>query len=156
MTKPLLRLLVGVFLAGWFFSFTSFHSSSLIVPLLKKSLPLIVTVIAGLYLFFFSESQNKTKPLLWKRTFLGKNWFFVHVTHGLAFISSLKTRLKGVLRSLDQGWTSNLGPSTIPNFIASLTSVTQQRQTGNIVNYILYLIILVLLLLSLSLFISGS
>nr|YP_010120068.1 NADH dehydrogenase subunit 5 [Amphioplus laevis]QRC36799.1 NADH dehydrogenase subunit 5 [Amphioplus laevis] len=146
LTFPLLRLLGGVFIAGWSFSLSSFHSLPLVIPLSNKSLPLFFTIGAIIFLIYFSKtSSSKLTNSL--QSFLGSNWFYVHLFHGPLLSFSSQGSIGGVLRSLDQGWTSQLGPWGTPPLFTQLSKVFQSGQTGNLINYIFYFITLTLLLL---------
>ncbi len=149
--KPLLRLLLGALIIGWGFSIRRFHSFPLLIPLLKKSAPLIVSVSAGIYLFFFRN--NRRVNLNPTEFFLGRNWYYVQILHSHFFLSLLITRIKGVLRSLDQGWTAYFGPRRIPLYTIWNIKFIQRSLTGKLTNYILYfLLILVIILFSFFIF----
>lgn len=146
LTVPLLRLLFGVFCSGWFFSLTTFHSQPILIPLLNKSLPLIVTLIAGIYLLilFLSYPANLTPAAF----FLGQKWFYTHLFHGSSFFFTFLNRIKGVLRTLDYGWTSFIGPTRASSYISKITKILRPAQTGKLTNYITYFIILSIFLFS--------
>lgn len=147
LTFPLLRLLLGVFIAGWSFSLTTFHSFPLVVPLLKKSTPLIISLGAAFLIFFFRTSIYSLKKInIYFSNFFRRNWFYVHIFHGNAFLTSMRRRIAGVLRSLDQGWTAHLGPSGPPLFALFSSKLLQRGQTGRLTNYISYFTVLAIIL----------
>ena len=145
---PLLRLLRGVFLSGWCFSLTLFFSSSMIVPLLKKSLPLFLTLTAGLLIFCFSFSLRNNSYISIS-FFISSKWYYVQITHVTLFINAISRRIQGVLRNLDQGWTALLGPAGSSSSISKTTMLLRPRMSGKVLNYIFYSLFAILVLGSL-------
>nr|YP_009651560.1 NADH dehydrogenase subunit 5 [Amphiura digitula]QDA81584.1 NADH dehydrogenase subunit 5 [Amphiura digitula]QHT54242.1 NADH dehydrogenase subunit 5 [Amphiura digitula] len=146
LTVPLLRLLFGVFCSGWFFSLTAFHSQPILIPLFNKSLPLFVTFLGGIciLILLLSFPTNLTPTVF----FLGQNWFYTHLFHGSSFFFTFFNSVKGVLRTLDYGWTSFIGPASAASYISNITKLLRPSQTGNLTNYITYFIILSFFLFS--------
>lgn len=137
LTYPLLRLLIGVFIIGWILSLIIFHNYSLTVPLINKKTPLIISITSALITLFFSF------PMFYKTfIYLANNWFFVNLTHSLFLINTIKIRLLGVLRSIDQGWNSTLISKSIPKSLPSLSLLFSKAQTGKISTYFFYFIII--------------
>uniref|UniRef100_A0AAU6PXF4 NADH-ubiquinone oxidoreductase chain 5 n=1 Tax=Ophionereis sp. TaxID=3135531 RepID=A0AAU6PXF4_9ECHI len=140
---PLIRLIGGVFISGWIFSLFFFNLSPLILPWSNKVLPLFLTLAAAVYIF----NQTPLLPTLNKNIiplafFLSSNWFFVQLSHGTLFLSSLTNSIKGVLRGLDHGWTSQLGPKGSSHTIINVSNVIQKSLTGITSHYLSYALLL--------------
>nr|QNQ65316.1 NADH dehydrogenase subunit 5 [Amphiura sp. JN-2020] len=148
---PLLRLLLGVFLAGWAFGACLFPPTPLLIPLGVKSLPLIVTIIP-IFLVFL----NSYIPLTWSSrhinlsSFLASNWLYAPLFHSLTALQTIQGSGQGVLRTLDQGWTALLGPIGGPLIISISTRTVRSAQSGKISHYLIYSLILGAILLVLS------
>ena len=150
LTSPLLRLLLGVSVAGWSFSLTTFHGVPLVIPFINKRLPILVTLIAALYVLFLRQIFYFKNLKLF--SFIRKKWFFVQLSHRSILLTTIKKRIKGVLRSLDQGCTISLGPKGISEITPLKSRLMLKRQTGSLSGYILYFILLSSLLITFILF----
>nr|YP_009680569.1 NADH dehydrogenase subunit 5 [Ophioplocus japonicus]QDH07343.1 NADH dehydrogenase subunit 5 [Ophioplocus japonicus] len=142
---PLLRLLIGVFIAGWVLTIVTFNNPPIIITWINKSLPLILTISAMVYIFNnLSPKPFNNLAFIQTNKFLSNNWFFVNITHNTLFPFSFSNSINGVLRSLDQGWTSQLGPTGASTSLTSLTNILQNSQTGLITHYISYSLIIII------------
>nr|YP_009730186.1 NADH dehydrogenase subunit 5 [Ophiopholis mirabilis]QHT54268.1 NADH dehydrogenase subunit 5 [Ophiopholis mirabilis] len=129
--NALSRLLIGALGAGWALTLSLFSNSPLLVPITLKNLPILLTVIAFLALATNNLNLNSKTPT----NFLGSNWFFVQITHTNLSILTLISSLKGVLRTLDQGWNIGLPHGTL-SIISNLLNLVQNSMSGSIVKYI--------------------
>jgi hypothetical protein len=81
-------------------------------------------------------------------TYISRKWFFVQLFHPLLFTRAVFGRIKGVLRILDQGWTSILGPIGRANLLVLLSQLISKAQRGQTSNYLSYILIIGRILLS--------
>nr|QDH07331.1 NADH dehydrogenase subunit 5 [Ophiarachnella infernalis] len=144
---PLLRLIIGSLIVGWLGVLFFFNPPTLVIPLFGKLLALILTIYGGAIIFSplpISKTNNSISLAL--SSFLGNNWFFVLITHQSFYLSSFSTSVNGVLRSLDQGWTSRLGPTGTQVNILKLLYNAQKTFSGNISHYLLYFLLISLII----------
>nr|YP_009732648.1 NADH dehydrogenase subunit 5 [Ophiarachnella gorgonia]QHT54255.1 NADH dehydrogenase subunit 5 [Ophiarachnella gorgonia] len=141
--NPFFRLIIGIFSSGWIGSLYFFNTSPIVIPIMLKSLPLLFLVYTSI-LILNNNSFNSLPILPNSSTFLAQNWFFVQITHQNSFFLFFNNSLNGVLRTLDQGWTTKIGAKGITNLILTNTNIIQKTITGVISNYILYLIIIII------------
>nr|YP_009730160.1 NADH dehydrogenase subunit 5 [Amphiura sinicola]QHT54216.1 NADH dehydrogenase subunit 5 [Amphiura sinicola] len=151
---PLVRLVIGVLLAGWGFSLALLPSLPILLPIILKSLPLISFL---LLLFIFLTTQviwlHPPHPLF---SFGASNWFYVPILHPLTTFHVLFSSIKGVLRTLDQGWTSLYGPAGSVKSFTLITSTLRLIHRARISLYLIYTLIFTLCLYSLSVLFSSS
>uniref|UniRef100_A0AAU6QDJ2 NADH-ubiquinone oxidoreductase chain 5 n=1 Tax=Ophiothrix sp. TaxID=2909811 RepID=A0AAU6QDJ2_9ECHI len=121
----LVRLLVGAIVAGWLLTISLFNTSPVLIPTSLKNIPLLMLLAAVIMLI--SNSINNKENV--STNFLATNWFFVQITHTSLPITIIVNSLKGVMRTLDQGWTL-FTPTTISNLtITTLKSVQNSFKT---------------------------
>nr|YP_009545852.1 NADH dehydrogenase subunit 5 [Ophioceres incipiens]AYO99644.1 NADH dehydrogenase subunit 5 [Ophioceres incipiens] len=149
---PLLRLILGIFVAGWLLSNALFNEELISLPILNKTLPLLLILLASTYIFNNLTLNGPNNFYLYIKTFLNNLWFFPLITHNVFFYKTFQNSLNGVLRSLDQGWTSIIGPTSISTSLISITNIFHKSQTGIIIHYISYSLILIGILISLFLY----
>nr|YP_009331775.1 NADH dehydrogenase subunit 5 [Glyptocidaris crenularis]APH07352.1 NADH dehydrogenase subunit 5 [Glyptocidaris crenularis] len=134
--NALLRLSGGTIISGWFFANFIFVTPSFNVPLAIKGLPLIVTVIGltvlfvALYFLVTSLGNGNT------HTTLVSQWFFVDLLHSLftSFLFLISLFLS--TRTLDRGWSEEIGPQGITKASATISKVNQLSQSGLIKRYL--------------------
>nr|YP_008994251.1 NADH dehydrogenase subunit 5 [Ophiacantha linea]AGQ49785.1 NADH dehydrogenase subunit 5 [Ophiacantha linea] len=134
--NPLLRLIIGAITAGWIFSQINFNFNPIIIPLINKIIPLIFTIYS--FIFIFDSLNNINTP---NRSniinYLSNTWFFVSITHGNSLNTIFSLSLKGTLRTLDQGWTTQISINNIINTTKTYTNWTQNIQNGNLTSYLI-------------------
>lgn len=138
---PFIRLIVGSLIAGWFLSIIIFDLSPPIMPILKKRIPLISSIYALIFTFniLTTNTYITFKSLI---KFLTKKWFFVKITHGPVIKNLFIISLYGILRILDQGWTTYISAWGLTNKIKNFTKWAQRIQKGNLIRYITKILII--------------
>lgn len=134
--KAILRLLLGAIVAGWGLTLSFFNFSPFLIPLIKKNFPFFISIIAIRTAFRIIILLPGTTA------FLAKNWYYTQITHTNTFRASLQRRLKGTLRRLDHGWTSQLGVKALSSLFPPLTKRIQRALTGTTTHYLIYAFIL--------------
>nr|NP_957763.1 NADH dehydrogenase subunit 5 [Ophiopholis aculeata]AAR01207.1 NADH dehydrogenase 5 [Ophiopholis aculeata] len=124
------RLLLGTMIVGWGLSVSLLIFPPCFFPS-GNDIPLAILSIA--FIILILNATNLTPKTTVQ--FLATNWFYVQIIHTITNNITLINSLKGVLRTLDQGWTMSLPHSTV-NGISKLLSYLQQSMSGNITNYI--------------------
>nr|CBH40120.1 NADH dehydrogenase subunit 5 [Ophiocomina nigra] len=144
---PLVRLIFGVFVSGWLIYLSIINLPPIIVPLLNKSLPIIVTLYSVIFIFErLTPNPINTNICLGAIKFLSNNWFYVQVVHGNTLSGVITTSVKGVLRSIDQGWAASIGGLGITHFTRYLVTHLQFSQQANIITYLTYSTLIFLML----------
>nr|YP_009545831.1 NADH dehydrogenase subunit 5 [Gorgonocephalus chilensis]AYO99623.1 NADH dehydrogenase subunit 5 [Gorgonocephalus chilensis] len=140
-TNPLIRLVLGVILSGWFTSIYFFELQPLIIPLINKIIPLLLTIYAFSLIinnFFWIPSITNIFLTFWN--FLSNNWFFVNIFHQNTFFFTFLMSVNGINRALDNGWnTYFLSNWLSPNIIFS-SNLIQKIHSAIIANYIIFFI----------------
>ena len=131
---PLTRLLAGALVSGWVFCLSLFNFFPLLVPLVMKSLPLIVTVLATAMVLNYLIKTN----LIPAKFFLSRKWYYVQIWHMSFFRKTTTRSLLGVLRSLDQGWAARLGAQGIISWTKTTSNISQKALSGIVIKYLLY------------------
>nr|YP_009730173.1 NADH dehydrogenase subunit 5 [Ophiopholis japonica]QHT54229.1 NADH dehydrogenase subunit 5 [Ophiopholis japonica] len=129
--NALSRLLLGTLIVGWGLSISLFNIPPFLVPITLKNIPILLTAIA--FVILLLEATNLSSKAAVQ--FLATNWFFVQIMHTHVSKITLFKSLKGVLRTLDQGWTMSVPHGTL-NSTSRLLRHLQQAMSGNIINYI--------------------
>uniref|UniRef100_A0AAU6QCR8 NADH-ubiquinone oxidoreductase chain 5 n=1 Tax=Aspidophiura sp. TaxID=3135528 RepID=A0AAU6QCR8_9ECHI len=150
---PLFRLVLGTVGSGWFLVVFFFDFSSPFLPYIQKSAPLI----AFFYfcpLFFFVISELNIQKGFWGpvHLFLSNAWFYQAILHGPLLHVIHNNSLLGVLRTLDQGWLSSLGPTGLSKLVISLALILQRAHTGLISKYLFFLFLFSIIIFLLLLF----
>lgn len=136
--KSILRLTSGVFLSGWIITISLVKTCPIVIPFLKKITPLIMLIFATFYVLGKKKSFSSQRVI----KFLSNNWFYVKIMHKKSLALMAHKRITGVLRSLDQGWTSLLGVSKISAKVISLSKKMIPIHRSNIVNYLKFTILI--------------
>ena len=146
LTKPLIRLARGVFLSGWIISVCLIKKETMIIPLLKKITPLIMLLYASVSILkkLFDNIKLHSQRTI---NFLSRKWFYVKIFHSKRIIKILKLRIEGVLRTLDQGWTSFLGATTIKKTTIFLSKYLLKIHNSLIPRYFKFLIRLIFIVI---------
>lgn len=141
--NPLIRLTSGVFISGWAISLTFIRHRTLVVPWIKKALPLIMLITVTIVVLnrfkieWFKNTQVKLKKLS------RNGWFYVNIIHSFLFLNIIKYRTSGVLRILDQGWTSFIGVISITNITLFFSNIILKTHKSSISLYFKFLIIFI-------------
>lgn len=136
---PLSRLLGGALIAGWGFYLSLFKFFPLLVPLLIKSLPIIVTIAAFILII---KAINKIN-LAPGTSFLRRKWYYVQIWHTAFTRNAAATRILGVLRAFDQGWAARIGAQGIIMWTGLSSKTMQKSLSGIITKYLSYTILLI-------------
>nr|UZG65691.1 NADH dehydrogenase subunit 5 [Amphiura sp. CZ-2022] len=136
--SPLLRLLIGALIIGWAFSLSFFSHAPIIIPLFLKSLPLLLTALAIILIFWPASNPPSKIFLIHSSNFLLSNWFYVQLNHGNTLRIFIRGSITGVLQSLDQGWTSRFGPSGTTLLLLPLSNVLQKAHNAFLNHYLAY------------------
>lgn len=145
---PLLRLVFGVFLGGWFFALSYFPPLPLLIPPSLKVLPLIFSAsAAALFITWKTLAFSKNNALTSPTFFSARKWYFVQLLHPSAFLQVASKRIRGVLRTLDQGWTAALGPVGATFSAIKVSQIILKAQRGFTLNYFTYAFLLRTILL---------
>lgn len=124
LSNPITRLAGGVFFSGWLISLSLIRTETVIIPWIKKILPLIL-LIAVVLIYFNNTNIGLPKSSIASNSirFCGKNWFFVKILHNKIINLVITYSVKGVLRALDQGWksfTAIIGVTKALKFISKI------------------------------------
>lgn len=135
--KALLRLAIGTILAGWFFSNFIIDFPSLTLPLVAKSLPIIVTIAGTMRALIITVALTKfkTKEVFYRKLTL--QWFFTDIAHTISSLGSLISSLQFSTRSLDRGWQEKVGPQGVATIATTPSQANQMLQKGLVKSYIL-------------------
>nr|YP_010729366.1 NADH dehydrogenase subunit 5 [Ophioleila elegans]WED07071.1 NADH dehydrogenase subunit 5 [Ophioleila elegans] len=147
LTNPLIRLILGAFVAGWLLLSLVLNYEPSLVPLINKSAALILLVISILFLI-----NNLNSPFN-KNTFnfLNSTWFYTHLAHPLSLNLLINNSIVGVLRSLDYGWVSHLGAQGAAALTTAIATRLQSSLTATVTHYIFYFMGSLSLILTLNL-----
>ena len=141
--KPLIRLTAGVFSSGWIASLCFFKKEGIKVPVVKKITPLAMLVVVTIYFFKATNGGEIKKNLLKKATnFISNRWFYTKILHSKNLSIFINQRIGGVLRTLDQGWTSLIGAIGITKITTSVSLAFLKAQRSIIVSYFKFLILI--------------
>nr|YP_001905906.1 NADH dehydrogenase subunit 5 [Ophiura albida]CAL50583.1 NADH dehydrogenase subunit 5 [Ophiura albida] len=146
LTNPLIRLASGVFLSGWIISVCLINNETMNIPLLNKITPLIMLLYASVSILnnLFNNINLHSQSTI---NFLSNNWFYVNIFHSNSIIKTLKLSIEGVLRTLDQGWTSFLGATTINKTTIFLSNYLLNIHNSLIPSYFKFLISLIFIVI---------
>nr|YP_009545865.1 NADH dehydrogenase subunit 5 [Ophionotus victoriae]AYO99657.1 NADH dehydrogenase subunit 5 [Ophionotus victoriae] len=144
--NPMIRLTAGVFIAGWSISIFFMNNEPFIIPWLNKTAPLLMLMYSGIYI----TNNFMPKPMsniLFQNisNFTSNNWFYVSIIHSNALIGWFKASTLGVLRTLDQGWTSLAGASGISASVIIVTNVIQNAHNASISSYIKFFVLIIII-----------
>lgn len=142
--KPMIRLTLGVFLSGWVISLCFVKKETFIIPWVNKILPLVMLIYVTVYTFKSVKEAMISNRLRVTWKLLRKSWFYVKLIHGKAVFRVLLSRILGVLRALDQGWTSFIGAIGVSRSVTSLANTMLKSHNSIITAYFKFLIILIL------------
>nr|YP_003457198.1 NADH dehydrogenase subunit 5 [Astrospartus mediterraneus]CBH40159.1 NADH dehydrogenase subunit 5 [Astrospartus mediterraneus] len=152
-TLPLIRLISGVILSGWLFSLFFFEVNPLVLPLINKIIPLLLTIYALILIINnLSLHPFNTNNLLNIWNFLSNNWFFVNIFHQNTFSFSINTSINGINRTLDNGWNIFFLSNWLSNNIILSSNLIQSTHSAIITNYLTFFFILTTLLILSSLY----
>nr|BDG62553.1 NADH dehydrogenase subunit 5 [Amphiophiura penichra] len=153
LSNPIIRLTAGALIAGWLISLCFINNNTLTIPLINKSLPLLMLIYTIIYITNNLISKPINPSLFQKLTnFLSNNWFYVNIIHNTTNITSHFLSINGVLRILDQGWTTLIGAKSISLSTIIIANNIQNAQNALISSYFNF-IILIIISLSLIIFI---
>ena len=141
--KPIIRLTAGVFISGWVIYLCLIKEEPLIVPFAKKITPIIMLAVATIVILNKMVTKSSQKITI----FLRKKWFYTKVIHKKTLKITKSSRVSGVLRSLDQGWTSLIGARGLSLGIINLTTKMLKAHRSSIIRYLKYLVVVFLITL---------
>lgn len=142
--KPLIRLTSGVFLSGWIISLRFIKVRTLIVPWIKKALPLIMLITAIIIVLNSLKIKGLKNIQIKLKKLTRRGWFYVNIVHKSLFLKVIKYRTSGVLRILDQGWTSFIGVIRITKVTLFLSKIILKTHKSSISFYFKFLIIFII------------
>nr|YP_009545892.1 NADH dehydrogenase subunit 5 [Ophiosteira antarctica]AYO99684.1 NADH dehydrogenase subunit 5 [Ophiosteira antarctica] len=144
LTNPLIRLTIGVLIAGWAISLCFINSITFIIPWINKIIPLIMLI--NVIIFIANNlSLNILNPTITLNLekFLSNSWYYVNITHNNILMNTFYLSINGVLRSLDQGWTTLLGANGISLIILSVTNLIQKAHSALLSLYFNFFVLLI-------------
>nr|YP_008994259.1 NADH dehydrogenase subunit 5 [Nacospatangus altus]AGQ49793.1 NADH dehydrogenase subunit 5 [Nacospatangus altus] len=146
LNNALLRLAIGTVISGWFFSNFVFNAPSFTIPTEVKSLPLIVTVagVSLLILLLTYLIKNNTSSNI--HSALALQWFFVDLAHSISLFISFASSLFISSRTMDRGWSEEVGPQGVGKFSLTTSKINQSSQSGLIKRYISSSILLIIII----------
>nr|YP_011015309.1 NADH dehydrogenase subunit 5 [Stegophiura sladeni]UFQ25372.1 NADH dehydrogenase subunit 5 [Stegophiura sladeni] len=140
LSNPIIRLTAGAIIAGWSISLCFLNSETLIIPLINKSLPLLMLIYTIIFVTNnLMPSPINTQLTLKTANFLSNNWFYVNTLHSPIVSTSHLLSTTGVLRILDQGWTTLIGAKGITLVSIPTTNVIQNAQNALIPSYFYFI-----------------
>nr|WKW95576.1 NADH dehydrogenase subunit 5 [Histampica sp. CS049] len=150
---PFLRLVGGAIITGWGLSVILFNIQPVIITIIQKSGPILVTGVGLIWALYNLSSFFVVRVLVFRvNQFLANNWFYSYLLHWSGFILLvIGGSLGGVLRTLDQGWTVMLGPGGVSASLSTISAILQSLMTGQISHYLTYIVVLGGLMASFSL-----
>ena len=141
--KPLIRLTAGVFSSGWIASLCFFKNEGIKVPIIKKITPLAMLIIVTIYYFKSTNKNQINKRFTQKVTNFTRNrWFYTKIFHNKRLLIIINQRVRGVLRTLDQGWTSLIGAVGITKITTSISLAFLKSQRSVIITYFKFLVLI--------------
>jgi hypothetical protein len=96
-----------------------------------------IVVLNRFKIEWFKNTQVKLKKLS------RNGWFYVNIIHSFLFLNIIKYRTSGVLRILDQGWTSFIGVISITNITLFFSNIILKTHKSSISLYFKFLIIFI-------------
>nr|BDG62540.1 NADH dehydrogenase subunit 5 [Ophiocten ludwigi] len=140
--NPLIRLTAGVFSSGWIASLCFFNNEGINIPLINKIAPLAMLIVATIYFFNSANNGEIEKGFLVNATnFLSNSWFYTNIFHSNTLSIFVSQSISGILRTLDQGWTSLIGAIGITKIITSISLDLLNAQSSIIVSYFKFLVL---------------
>nr|AYW52640.1 NADH dehydrogenase subunit 5 [Astrohamma tuberculatum] len=145
--NPLIRLVLGIIISGWFSSLYFFELEPNIIPFFNKIIPLLLTIYAFITTITkmnFNVSNFNTFTIIWN--FLSNSWFYVNIFHNNIFTITYLLSIIGINRSLDNGWNTFLLSEWLSSNIIFSSNLIQKTHSAIITNYIIFFVILSLLI----------
>nr|YP_009700154.1 NADH dehydrogenase subunit 5 [Ophiura sarsii]QEP94706.1 NADH dehydrogenase subunit 5 [Ophiura sarsii]QHT54203.1 NADH dehydrogenase subunit 5 [Ophiura sarsii]QYF07889.1 NADH dehydrogenase subunit 5 [Ophiura sarsii] len=143
LSSPIIRLASGVFLSGWVITIVFINNETFVIPWSNKILPLLMLIFVIVLMFNKLNVIPVSENDLQKPTnFLSISWFFVNIIHSNSIPALLLSSILGVLRTLDQGWTTLIGAVGISNTITSATNLFLKAHSSILSSYFKFLLLL--------------
>nr|YP_009989797.1 NADH dehydrogenase subunit 5 [Ophiura kinbergi]QNN00529.1 NADH dehydrogenase subunit 5 [Ophiura kinbergi] len=132
LSEPILRLTLGVFISGWFLTISLMNSEPLVVPFLNKITPILLLIIATTTILLNIEIPQSQLAI----NFLSSNWFYVNILHNNILLKLINNSIIGVLRSLDQGWTSLIGAIGLSSSTLAIIKNLLSSHNSHVTSYL--------------------
>nr|AYO99696.1 NADH dehydrogenase subunit 5 [Ophiosteira sp. Op725.7] len=148
LSNPLIRLTIGVLVAGWAISLCFINSGAFIIPWINKITPLLMLICTIIFV-----SNNLISKLLNNyviqnlENFSSNSWFYINIIHNNMFINIFNLSVNGVLRSLDQGWNTLLGAKGISFIILPTTNLIQKAHNALLSLYFNFFVLFIFFIL---------
>nr|UPP55861.1 NADH dehydrogenase subunit 5 [Cheiraster sp. SS-2022] len=141
LTNALNRLALGTIISGWIISTFVLFNNPLIISLILKNSPFLLTLISislSISLLSSLACTNLLNQVNSINSFTSNQWFYDNISHSLLLSSSFFSSLFLSSRNLDQGWTENLGAQGIGHLSFLSTQTYQPSQSGYIKQYLVF------------------
>nr|WRK21216.1 NADH dehydrogenase subunit 5 [Pentaceraster mammillatus] len=140
LTNALNRLAAGTIISGWLISNFIITSPPITISQPVKNLALLLTIIgiiftiSTLQTLSLNISPSNLRP---SNNFTTNQWFFENISHINLLLLSFLFSLSTTTRSMDRGWSEDLGAQGIANSSSQTSQKYQLTQTGHIKQYLL-------------------
>nr|YP_010042720.1 NADH dehydrogenase subunit 5 [Pentaceraster mammillatus]QPC56365.1 NADH dehydrogenase subunit 5 [Pentaceraster mammillatus] len=140
LTNALNRLAAGTIISGWLISNFIITSPPITISQPVKNLALLLTIIgiiftiSTLQTLSLNISPSNLRP---SNNFTTNQWFFENISHINLLLLSFLFSLSTTTRSMDHGWSEDLGAQGIANSSSQTSQKYQLTQTGHIKQYLL-------------------
>nr|YP_025944.1 NADH dehydrogenase subunit 5 [Ophiura luetkenii]AAO65636.1 NADH dehydrogenase subunit 5 [Ophiura luetkenii] len=143
LANPITRLAGGVFFSGWIISLCFINNETFVIPWANKILPLVMLICVTAYTFNSLNMNIISNDVFQSLSNISSNgWFFVNLIHGNSILTLISWSISGVLRSLDQGWTSFIGAISISNTVVFLANLILNAHKSLISSYFKFLLLI--------------